>query len=205
MFTKLLTFCMMCLLYASSIFAKESDSDSGRYFIGTSAFVIANLVPNQENPPNFAQLNLGYWLTSRDVISLEAVTWKYNAPKGIPYGSSFDDPKNGFPGYVREAGIGIAYQRFFWNGLYTGIHAQPLYQQFKDTVDNSVQKSFTLFMTFRVGYHIKLFKNNVFIEPSLACTYWPISTNIPESFERVENKWPNYFLFEPGLHLGVKF
>jgi hypothetical protein len=68
-----------------------------------------------------------------------------------------------------------------------------------------IQNGFQLFLTGRVGYHIRLFKDRFFLEPSIAVTYWPINTNVPESFAEVEKKWPNYFLFEPGLHFGVKF
>ena len=62
-----------------------------------------------------------------------------------------------------------------------------------------------LFMTYRLGYHVQLFKNRFFIEPSVAMTHWPVKTNVPESFARLDSKWPSYFLFEPGLHFGVKF
>jgi len=57
----------------------------------------------------------------------------------------------------------------------------------------------------QLGYHFQFFKNRFFLEPSVAMTHWPINTNVPESFERVESKWSNYFLFEPGLHFGFKF
>ena len=60
-------------------------------------------------------------------------------------------------------------------------------------------------MTYRLGYHVPLFKNRFFIEPSVAVTHWPINTNVPESFAALEHKWPKYFLLEPGLHFGYKF
>ena len=34
---------------------------------------------------------------------------------------------------------------------------------------------------------------------------WPITTIVGESFTKLESKWPNYFLFEPGFHFGYKF
>jgi hypothetical protein len=36
-------------------------------------------------------------------------------------------------------------------------------------------------------------------------TFWPINSNLPESFQREENKWKKYFLGEPGLHFGFRF
>lgn len=60
-------------------------------------------------------------------------------------------------------------------------------------------------MTYRLGYQVALFKNRFFIEPSVAATHCPVNTNVPEAFAKLENKWNNHFLFEPGLHFGVKF
>ena len=71
--------------------------------------------------------------------------------------------------------------------------------------DEKMQNGFQLFNTFRFGYHFKLFKNRVFIEPSVCVTWWPVNTNMPQSFQIEEDKWNNYFLFEPGLHFGINF
>ncbi|MGH7471336.1 MAG: hypothetical protein ACRENP_25585 [Longimicrobiales bacterium] len=102
----------------------ESEAVFRRRFVGSSAFVLANLLPN---PPSFYQLNYGYWLTRKDVLSLEAITWTYDAPLGIPYGSSKGAPEEAYPGYVRGYGAGLAYQRFLWKDAYTALHAAPLF------------------------------------------------------------------------------
>ena len=78
-------------------------------------------------------------------------------------------------------------------------------QKYIDEDNKTIQYGYQLFMTYRVGYHIQLFRSRFFIEPSVAITHWPINTNVPESFAKLEHKWPNYFLFEPGLHFGIKF
>ncbi len=52
---------------------------------------------------------------------------------------------------------------------------------------------------------MKLSRDRFFIEPSIPFTHWPISTNAPAAFAEKDSRWPNYFLFEPGLHFGVKF
>ncbi len=192
------------LLVATPLQAQEIDQTmSRRHFLGSSAFVVMNFVLT--DPPDFYQLNYGYWLTSRDAVSVEAITWKYDAPLGIPYGPSFDSPDEDYAGYVRAHGIGAAYQRLIWRNLYSAVHALPLRQQFFDESDVKIQDGFQLFLTFRLGYHIKLRRDRFFLEPSLAFTHWPINTNVPASFAEQDRKWPNYFLFEPGLHLGVKF
>jgi hypothetical protein len=176
-----------------------------RYFIGSSFFMLGNLIPDDPNPPDFVQLNFGYRITPKDVISLEAKTWKYAWPLGIPYGKSFQDPEEKYPGYTRDIGIGLVYQRFLWKGVYTSIDAMNTFERYVNEDNGKIQNGYQLFMTYRLGYHFQLFKNRFFIEPSMAITHWPVKTNVPESFAEMEEKWPNYFLFEPGLHFGINF
>ena len=180
------------------------DSISKRCFVSTSAFMLYNFVDDPQ-PPSFYQLNLGYRITSKDILIVEAMTWKYYAPIGIPYGLSYGDTSQNFPGYARNFGVGLAYQRFLWKGLYSTLHITPFVQQYFSPDKVKIQTGFQLFTTLRLGYHLNLFKDRFFIEPSVACTYWPINTNMPESFAVQEDKWPNYFLFEPGFHVGFNF
>lgn len=196
--TRFLTFLMVLSISWTYSQNLTQDLPQKRRFVGSSLFMLANF---SADSPLFYQLNYGYWLTSKDVISIEAITWKYSAPLGIPYGASNEK----YPGYVREFGIGVAYQRFLWKRLYGAVHALPLLQNYFNTNNQKIQNGFQLFMTYRLGYHIKLFKNRFFLEPSLAVTHWPVNTNTPEAFARMERQWPNYFLLEPGLHFGMKF
>jgi len=189
----------------SGMFQIGKHNFNNRHFIGSSAFVLVNAIPNQVNAPDFFQLNYGYWLTERDVISIEAITWKYKFPLGIPKGSSSYEAKGeDYPGYIRGTGIGVAYQRYLWEDLYVQVHALNLIQKYVNEKTDKDQYGYQLFCTFRVGYHIRFFDDKWFLEPSLATTYWPINTNIPEAFKSVEKKWNNY-AFEPGLHFGFKF
>ncbi|MBH2004496.1 MAG: hypothetical protein I8H66_07395 [Sphingobacteriia bacterium] len=68
--------------------------------------------------------------------------------------------------------------------------------------DSKNGNGYTLYLTFRLGYQLKFLKNRFFFEPSMGLSYWPVRTNVPESFKAVEKKWPNYFPWEPGLHFG---
>lgn len=189
-------------LLSAGLSAQNSETDSSRCYIGSSAFMLVSLTPASAS---FYQLNFGYWLSFRDVISLEAITWKYDAPLGIPYGPSMGDSSEKYPGSIREYGVGIVYQRFLWKGLYSSLQALPLRRVYQDEYNKTIGKGFQLFSTFRLGYHIRLARNRFFIEPSIAATCWPISTHVPASFAEKDKKWPRYFLFEPGLHLGFKF
>jgi hypothetical protein len=165
--------------------------------------MLANLVPDDESP-RFYQLNAGYLLTPRDRLSVEAITWRYYRPLGIPWGPSRGAAGEAYPGHVREQGVGVAYQRFLWNGLYSSLGAVPFRRQYYDAQDRKIGDGFQLFLTLRLGYHVDLL-DRVFLEPSIAFNQWPVSTHVPDGFAAQDGKRPSYFLFEPGLHVGVEF
>jgi hypothetical protein len=183
--------------------AQYQDSTYKKYFIGSSLLLLGNL--DQVNNPAFIQLNVGYRITPKDVVFLELKSSRFAWPLGIPWGKSFDAPGENYPGNVRQKVIGFAYNRFWWKGLYTGVHAMNAFQKYYDEDNKKIANGFTLFMTYRLGYQVKLFKNRFFIEPSIGLTHWPIKTNTPASFQAKENKWPAYFGCEPGLHFGYNF
>ncbi|MEM9675949.1 MAG: hypothetical protein AAF992_25385 [Bacteroidota bacterium] len=197
----------LLLALASSLPLKAQyapqDTTYRKYFIGSTFFLLGNF--SESNNPEFVQLNLGYRLTGKDVVSLELKTWKYAWPLGIPlYDSSFETPEEEFPGYVREYGFALVYQRFWWKGLYTGVHVMNAWQSFVDENGQKIDNGFQIFNTYRLGYHIKLFNDRWFIEPSIAITHRLLHTEMPESFKQLDDKWPK-FNTEPGLHFGFKF
>jgi hypothetical protein len=181
----------------------KQDSTYKKHFVSTSLWSIANVFPE---PADFYELNYGYRFTTKDAIIFNATTWKYWEPLGIPITS---DKKykhiEDYPGYVRAYGIGIAYQRFIWHKLYSTIHANTFIQNFYDLNNTKIQSGFQLYLQCRLGYRIEMLKDRFFIEPSLSFNYWPINTNFPASFSQIENKWFNYFLFEPHLNFGINF
>ena len=181
----------------------KQDSTYKKHFVGSTFFVLGNFIA--QNRPDFVQINLGYRLTSRDALSIELKTWKYAWPLGIPYGKSFEAPDEKFPGFVREFGIALAYQHFWWKGLYTGIHVMSARQTFYDDESVKIDNGFQLFNTYRLGYHFKVFDKRFFIEPSIAVTHRPYNSKMPESFEQLNNKWSRFFFGEPGLHFGYNF
>ena len=196
---------VMALLGAFSVnlqaqYAKI-DGPYKRWFVGSTLFVLGNL--DTVNPPGFAQLNVGYRITGKDVISLELITWKHAWPLGINpfYNKAYGTPEEKFPGYIREYGIGIAYQRYLWKGLYVAVHATPMWQTFRNENGDKVDNGFIIFNTNRVGYHIKLFKDRFFIEPSLGIAGRAYYTEMPTGFKEKDDKWPKYTP-EPGLHIG---
>jgi hypothetical protein len=198
-----LTLVMTNTLQLKAQYAK-TDSTYRRWFVGSTLFLFGNL--DKVNPPGFAQLNLGYRITGKDVISLELITWKHAWPLGInPFlNNSYGKPEEKFPGYIREYGFAIAYQRFLWKGLYVAIHVMPAWQTFVNDNGTKVGNGFIIFNTNRVGYHIKLFKDRFFIEPSLGVAGRPYFTEMPDGFKEKDDKWPKWTP-EPGLHFGFNF
>ena len=110
----LFLFVTVFVLLSTGLKAQQthSDSTSKKYFIGSTFFLLGNF--STSNKPDFAQLNVGYRLTQKDVFSVELKTWKYAWSLGIPYGPSFEAPEEEFPGYIREFGFALVYQRFWW-------------------------------------------------------------------------------------------
>jgi hypothetical protein len=182
----------------------KTDSTYKKHFIGSTLFLLGNF--SKVNPPGFAQLNLGYRITGKDVVSLELITWKHSWPLGINpfYNDKYGIPETKFPGNIREYGIGVAYQRYLWKGLYLAAHTMPMRQIFRNEDGDKVGKGFIIFNTYRVGYHIKLFKDRFFIEPSLGVAGRPYQSNMPDGFKEQDDKWPRWTP-EPGLHFGFNF
>jgi hypothetical protein len=183
----------------------EQDSTYKKWFVGSTFLMLGNFIPDDPNRPDFIQLNVGYRITPKNVVFLEFKTSKFNWPLGIPWGPSLGDIAENYPGYVRQKVIGLAYNYFWWKGLFTAIHAMNAYQTYRNEDKTKITNAYTLFMTYRLGYQVKLFKNRFFIEPSVGLTHWPVKTNTPQSFKEKDSKWPKYFGWEPGLHFGYNF
>lgn len=165
--------------------------------IGSSLFMFGNFVPG--DPPNYGQLNFGYYFTPKDVLIVEGITWTYYEPLGT-YGSSVEF----YPGKVQAYGIGVGYQRFLWKGFYSSFLATPFIQHFYNLKDEKIDTGFQLYLQSRIGYRFEFLNKRWFAEPSVAFNFWPINTNFPTSFELIEEGAPKYKT-EPGLHFGVRF
>lgn len=74
------------------------------------------------------------------------------------------------------------------------------------TLTEQIDKGFQIFNTYRVGYHIKLFKDKFFFEPSLAVTHRPYHTRMPDFFKQKDKIIGlNSFLENQGCILGITF
>ncbi len=181
----------------------KQDSTYKRWFVGSTLYLLGNL--DKVNNPEYIQLNVGYRITPKDVVSFRFKRSIYSWPIGIPFGSSsFDAPGQNYPGHARILAPTLGYQRFWWKGAYTSVQALNAFEKYIDQDKKKIGNGYTVYMDFYLGYQFKFFKNRFFFEPAIGCSYWPIRTNVPESFKSVEKKWPNYFI-QPGFDFGFNF
>jgi hypothetical protein len=198
----------LALMMASTLQVRaqyaDQDSTYKKWFVGSTLFVLGNF--DKVDPPKFVQLNLGYRITGKDVVSLELKTWEYSFPLGINpfYNKQYGKPEEKYPGHIRDIGFAIAYQRYFWKGFYAAVHVMPAWQKYTNENDTKVGNAFMIFNTYRVGYHIKLFKDKLFFEPSLGIAGRPYQGEMPDAFKQKDDQWSKWTP-EPGLHFGVNF
>ena len=178
---------------------------SRKFSVSTTWLTFMNFGSEKTNTHHY-EFHLGYQVTPKDKIGIKAATWKLFAPMGIPlWDPHFLDESEFFPGRIAECGIGFTYQRMLWKGLFTTVEVLPLYKSYLDEDKNKIGDGFKLYTTYHLGYHVRLFKNRMFIEPQVHCNYWPIDTKAPLAFQEREDKWNNYFLFETNLYIGINF
>lgn len=185
--------------------AYKDQIPSYKFSVSTTYLTFLNFGDEKTNTHHY-EFHFGYQITSRDKIGIKVASWKLFAPMGIPvWDPLFQDESEFFPGRLEECGIGVTYQRMLWKGLFATLEVLPLYKSYLDENKKEIGEGFKLYTTFHLGYHIRLLKNRLFIEPQVHFNYWPIDTKAPQSFQEKESKWNNYFLFEPNLYIGINF
>lgn len=204
---KILCFALI-LMMANSLQVNAQDAKKNsayrKWFVGSSFLMLGNFIPNDTNPPEYIQLNVGYRITPKDVVSFRFKRSIYAWPLGIPFGPSFDAPGENYPGHARILAPTLGYQRFWWKGVFTSVYALNAFEKYMNENNKKIGNGYTLYLDFYLGYQFKFFKNRFFFEPAIGISYWPVRTNVPESFKAVEQKWPNYFI-QPGFDFGFRF
>jgi hypothetical protein len=182
--------------------SNQQDSSYKRWYVGSTLYLLGNF--SKTNNPEYIQLNAGYRITPKDVLLFRFKRSIYAWPIGIPFGKDFDKPGLNYPGHARILAPTIGYQRFWWKGVYTSIHALNAFEKYIDVQKNKIGNGYTLYLDFYLGYQFKFFRNRFFFEPAIGCSYWPIRSQVPESFKSVEKRWNNYFI-QPGFDFGFNF
>ncbi len=211
--TILLFFCTLsAFAQTGSSVVKETEIDhkyrvSMPYLIFTEPFE-SNW--NDRTSIQMIEFHIKHKLDNKNIVGVKFATWRLFQPMGIQYWDGVVDKiESGteyYPGYLRETGVGITYQRMLWKGLFTTVEVLPQLQTYTDLDGNKIKNGFKVYNSLHLGYHFSIGKKKrFFIEPQVHCNQWMFDNNSPDGFKQLDNKWRDYFLFEPNIYLGVNF
>jgi len=127
----------------------KTDSTYKRWFVGSSLLMLGNFV--KEDNPEYIQLNVGYRITPKDVVSFDFKRSIYSWPIGIPFGPSFRKPGGNYPGHARILAPTIGYQRFLWKGVFASVHALNAFEKYIDEDDKKIGNGYTLYLNLHLG------------------------------------------------------
>jgi len=194
-----------CMFGQNQTKQSSEKSRERNFSVSTTYLSFINFGEEKTNTHHY-ELHVGYKLTPKDRIGIKLATWKMFAPMGMSMHEQLKfDENNFYPGRLRETGLGVTYQRTLWKGLFATIEVLPQLKTYIDKDDKKIGNGFKLYTSYHLGYHISFFRDRVYFEPQIHCQYWPADSNTPQSFKDCDNKWNNYFLFEPNLYIGFKF
>ncbi|MCT4664525.1 MAG: hypothetical protein N4A45_04735 [Flavobacteriales bacterium] len=164
-----------------------------------------------EDRTNTQHIELHYKreISKKATLGVKFATWQLFQPMGITWWDGLLDKietkSEFYPGHLRERGLGITYQRTIWKDLFVTVEVLPLFKTYLDMDRKKIGNGFKLYNSFHLGYHFSFGKNKqFFIEPQVHSQFWVFDTKTPESFKVLDDKWRNYFLFEPNIYIGVK-
>jgi len=192
--------------------SKETEV-AHKYRVSLPVIILPQLVEDSWNDRTHTQhieLHVKRNLDDKNIIGLKFATWRLFQPMGILWWDGLldkvDSGSEFYPGHVRETGLGVTYQRMLWKGLFATVEVLPQFKTYLDERGSKIQNGFKLYNSFHLGYHFAFGKKKrFFVEPQVHSQFWVFDTNTPDEFKQLDDKWKNYFLFEPNLYFGIKF
>ena len=211
--TFLLTFCTLCITAQTITPVNKESEVKHKYRISIPYLTIEeNIGGGWNDRKNIQMIELHFKrnLDNKNIVGVKFVTWRIFQPMGILWWDGLldkiDSGTEYYPGHLRETGIGLTYQRMLWKGLFASIEVVPQLQTYLDLNGDKIKNGFKVYNSYHLGYHFAFGKNKrFFIEPQVHCNQWMFDNNSPEGFKELDDKWRNYFLFEPNLYFGVNF
>lgn len=205
-----------CTLNASAQMSSKKESKTTfdhKYRLSLPVIILPQLATkswDDRTNTQHVELHFKYELDAKNIIGVKFATWRLFQPMGILWWDGLlDKVESGteyYPGHLRETGLGISYQRMLWKGLFTTAEVLPQLKTYVDLDKNKIGNGFKLYTSLHLGYHLAFGKKKqFFVEPQIHCQTWLIDTNTPSDFKELDNRWKNYFLFEPNLYVGIKF
>ena len=197
--------------FAQQISESSNQSDNElKYRVSFPAIILSNIGDGgKRTNTQHIELHVKRELDAKNIFGVKFATWRLFQPMGIQWWDGLTDKIDSetefYPGYLRETGIGMSYQRMLWKGLFASVEVLPLYKTYLDLDEKKIANGFKLYNSYHIGYHFAFGKKKqFFIEPQFHCNVWHFDTNTPDSFKQLDNKWDSYFLFEPNLYIGIK-
>jgi hypothetical protein len=199
---------------AQNDFGPKSDKEvDHKYRISVPGIILPQLVMDPWDDRQHTQhieIHVKRNLDNKNIIGVKLATWRLFQPMGIQFSDGLldklDTESEFYPGHVRESGIGVSYQRMLWKGLFATVEVLPQFQRYEDLDGNKVGDGFKLYNSYHLGYHFAFGgQKQFFLEPQLHVNQWMFESEAPEGFKELDDKWDNYFLFEPNIYLGLKF
>lgn len=200
-------------LFSINAFSQSESQEikNLKYRLSTPVITLSNIGKGGERiNTQHVELHFKFELDKKNIVGVKFATWRLFQPMGILWWDGLldkiDSQSEFYPGYLRETGLGISYQRMLWKGLFATVEVLPQLKTYLNEDNSFVGNGFKLYTSYHIGYHFAFGKNKrFFFEPQIHCQNWLIDTNTPEQFKVLDNKWRNYFMFEPNLYFGVKF
>jgi hypothetical protein len=213
LFTILLFFCTLSAFAQTNSPVGKGIVIDYKWRVSIPYFIITDPIGggwNDRTSTQMVELHVKRNLDNKNIVGVKFVTWRLFQPMGILWSDGLLDKleteSEFYPGHVRESGIGITYQRMLWKGLFATVEVLPQFQTYLDLGGNKIKNGFKVYNSFHLGYHIAFGKKKrIFIEPQVHCNQWMFDNNSPDGFKQLDDKWRNYFLFEPNIYVGVNF
>ncbi len=213
LFTILLFFCTLSAFAQTDSTVVKETKVAHKYRVSLPFFTVADIIGggwNDRTSNQMIELHVKRNLDNKNIIGVKFAFWRLFQPMGITWWDGILDKleteSEFYPGHVREIGIGITYQRMLWKGLFATVEVLPQFQIYMDLNGDKIRNDFKLYTSYHLGYHIEFGKKKrFFIEPQINCMYWMFDNNAPDGFKQLDDKWRNYFLFEPNIYLGINF
>jgi hypothetical protein len=209
--TFLLTFCVLTVIAQHN--PQGGETKEHKYRVSFPVIILPQLFDQAWDDRTHTQhfeLHIKRSLDDKNIVGVKLATWRLFQPMGITWWDGLldkiDSESEFYPGHVRASGIGVTYQRMLWKGLFATVEVLPQFQTYLDEDNKKVGDGFQLYNSYHLGYHFAFGKNKrFFIEPQVHCQHWFGDNDAPEGFRELDDKWRNYFLFEPNLYFGFKF
>jgi hypothetical protein len=208
-----LLFCTFGAFAQSNSRTDKETQVTHKYRVSLPVITLPQLVTkawDERTHTQHIELHVKRNLDNKNIIGIKFATWRLFQPMGIVWWDGLMDKIESrsefYPGHVRETGVGLTYQRMLWKGLFATVEVLPQFKTYLDENKNKVGNGFKLYNSYHLGYHLDFGKQKrFFIEPQVHCQHWMFDTDSPEGFKQLDDKWRNYFLFEPNLYFGVNF